>query len=158
MRFFFTFSSRSIVLTSNQFRVQKSNQNNDIRKHALVISKEQTKMRILCYSLDHRGQIWSCADNRRGQQANGHRDRPLIPLRDRQQGEVLVIHGGRLSYGCIYKTHFFPIMSGLQELGGPTHGPVKSISGPSNFTRLQPDGPLQNKICVCLDKRDTKSP
>ena len=31
----------------------------------------------------------------------------------------------------------------------------KSISGPSNFTRLQPVGPVQNKICVCLDKRDT---
>jgi len=25
------------------------------------------------------------------------------------------------------------------------------------FTRLQHVGPVQNKICVCLDKRDTHS-
>ena len=43
--------------------------------------------------------------------------------------------------------------AGLQELQGLS----KSISGPSNFTMLQPVGPVQNNICVCLDKRDTHS-
>ena len=43
--------------------------------------------------------------------------------------------------------------AGLQELWDLS----KSISGPSNFTRLQPVGPVQNKICVCFDKRDTYS-
>ena len=55
------------------------------------------------------------------------------------------------------KSHtFLNTEAGLQELGA--QGLSKSISGPSNFTRLQPVGPVQNKICVCLDKRDTHSP
>ena len=36
--------------------------------------------------------------------ASGRGDRPQSPLR------VTVIRGGSLSYGCIYKTHFSPIM------------------------------------------------
>ena len=57
---------------------------------------------ILCFPLYHCGQS-------RGQQAIGRGDRSLSPPRDRQ-GSVAVIHSDRLSYGCIYKTHFFPIM------------------------------------------------
>ena len=54
------------------------------------------------------------------------------------------------------KSHtFLNTEAGLLELGA--QGLSKSISGPSNFTRLQPVGPVQNKICVCLDKRDTHS-
>ena len=42
--------------------------------------------------------------------------------------------------------------------GGPnTGGLSKSISPPSNFTRLQAVRPVQNKICVCLDERYTQS-
>ena len=37
-------------------------------------------------------------------------------------------------------------------------GLSKSTSGTTIFTRLQPVGPVQNKICVCLDKRETHSP
>ena len=58
--------------------------------------------RILCFPLYHCGQS-------RGQQAIGRGDRSLSPPRDRQRS-VAVIHSDRLSYGCIYKTHFFPIM------------------------------------------------
>ena len=46
----------------------------------------------------------------REQQANGRVDRPLSPPQNRQQGEVTVIRDGKLSYGCIYKTHLLPIM------------------------------------------------
>ena len=66
--------------------------------------------RILRFPLDHCGQILYCANNGGGQQANGRGDRPLSPPRDKKRGAVAVILGGRLSYGCIYKTHFFPIM------------------------------------------------
>ena len=45
---------------------------------------------------------------------------------------------------------------GLQELGA--RGLSKPTSGTTIFTRLQPVGPVQNKICVCLDKRETHSP
>ena len=58
---------------------------------------------ILCFPLYHCGQS-------RGQQAIGHGDLSLSPPRDRQQGSVAVIHSDRLSYGCIYKTYFSPIM------------------------------------------------
>ena len=45
----------------------------------------------------------------RGQQAYSRDDSSLSVLRDRQQA-VAVIRGGRLSYVCIYKTNFSPIM------------------------------------------------
>ena len=45
------------------------------------------------------------------------------------------------------------VCTGLQELGGRCLS--KSISGPSNFTRMQPIGPVQTMICVCLDRRLT---
>ena len=47
---------------------------------------------------------WTNFILRGGQQASGRGDRPQSPLR------VTVIRGGSLSYGCIYKTHFSPIM------------------------------------------------
>ena len=72
--------------------------------------------RILCFLLYHRGQSLYCADNRGGQQAYSHGDHPLNVLRDRQQGAVAVIRGGRLSYVCIYKTHFFPHNQGETPL------------------------------------------
>ena len=46
---------------------------------------------------------------------------------------------------------------GSKNWGSEARSLSKSISGPSNFTRLQPIGPVQNKMCVCLDKRDTQS-
>jgi len=39
----------------------------------------------------------------------------------------------------------------------PKSGDTEGLLGPSYFTRLQPVRPVQNKICVCLDKRDTHS-
>ena len=47
---------------------------------------------------------WTNFILRGGQQARGRGDRPQSPLR------VTVIRGGSLSYCCIYKMHFFPIM------------------------------------------------
>ena len=60
---------------------------------------------ILHFPLDQSGQILSCTDNRGGQLW-----RPLSPPQDRQQGAVAKVHGGRLSYGCIYMV-FFMILS-----------------------------------------------
>ena len=44
------------------------------------------------------------------EQANCHGDRPLSPPHNGQQGAVAVVRGDRPLYGCIYKTHSFPVM------------------------------------------------
>ena len=43
----------------------------------------------------------------RGQEANSRGD---CPLETDSKGTVVLICSGRLSYGCIYKTHSFPII------------------------------------------------
>ena len=63
---------------------------------------------------------------------------------------------------ALSKTKYMYIFNQLTVQGSKNWGTrglglSKSTLDPSGLTRLQPVGPIQNKMCVCLDKRDIHS-